>query len=97
MKAFTLNDFIDEQKKADPKFACYYDREEVINNIAVMIVHARKQEKLTQSELAKRIGTSQSVISRIERGSGAFIPSLDTLLKIASAMNLKLRLQLSTA
>lgn len=33
-----------------------------------MICEARKKEKMTQAELAQRIGTNKSYISRIEKG-----------------------------
>jgi len=50
---------------------------------------------LTQSDLAKKIGTTQSVISRIESGNSVWIPSLETLIKIASALHMKLQIQLN--
>ncbi len=43
---------------------------------------------LTQQELAERVGTSYSQISRIE--SGRHKTSLDTLLRIARALDLKM-------
>ncbi|MCW5590328.1 MAG: helix-turn-helix transcriptional regulator [Legionellales bacterium] len=94
MKALTLTDYIDKKLKTDSEFAEYYAREQIINNIAEMIVEARKTVHLTQSELAKKIGTSQSVISRIESGNSAFIPSLETLVRIAAALDMKLQLQM---
>lgn len=45
---------------------------------------ARLTNRLTQAELARRIGTRQSSISRIE--SGASLPSLSFLVKIADAL-----------
>jgi len=94
MKALTLTNYITKEKKSDKEFAEHYAREEIINNIAIMIVEARKTAHVTQSELAKKIGTKQSVISRIESGNSAYIPSLDTLVKIANALNMKLQLDL---
>lgn len=95
MKLLTLNEFINNKTKEDKEFAKHYEREQIINNIAVMIVKARKERQMTQSELAKKIGTQQSVISRLESGTSAFIPSLETLVKVASALNMHLKLQLS--
>ena len=94
MKALTLTDYVDKKLKTDPEFAEHYAREQIINNIAEMIVDARKTVHLTQSELAKKIGTTQSVISRIESGNSVFIPSLETLVRIAAALNMKLQLQM---
>lgn len=94
MKALTLNEFIDDKIQQDDEFAKYYEREQIINKIAVMIANARKERHMTQSELAKKIGSKQSVVSRLESGSSAFIPSLETLVKVADALNMRLTLQL---
>ncbi len=94
MKALTLTNYVDKKLKSDEQFAEHYAREEIINDIAEMIVGARQTAHLTQSELAKKVGTTQSVISRIESGNSAWIPSLETLVRIANALNMKLQLQL---
>jgi len=94
MKALTLTDYINKKLQSDEQFVKHYAREQIINNIAEMIVDARKTTHLTQSELAQKVGTTQSVISRIESGDSAWIPSLETLFRIASALNMKLKLQL---
>ncbi len=96
MRALTLTEFVSKQLKVDPEFSEHYAREQIINNIAEMIVEARKKVHLTQSELAKKIGTKQSVISRIESGNSAFIPSLETLIRIAAALNMKLQLEMQS-
>lgn len=51
-----------------------------------MIHDARKQEKITQSELAKRIGSTKSYISRIENGTVE--PGAGLFLRIISALGL---------
>jgi len=56
--------------------------------IADEIVRLRIRLNLTQAELAKEIGTTQSAISRAE--SGTRLPSNRFLNKIAEAFNLKL-------
>ena len=86
MKVFTLNDAIKKQSK-DREFKEFYDRELLINVIAKMAVERRQAVSLTQSELAKRAGTTQSVIARLESGTDKRIPSLDLLARIASASN----------
>lgn len=53
MKAITLTDVINEELK-DPEFLRNFQRELLINEIAKMIVEARKKAKLTQRELAER-------------------------------------------
>ncbi|MGH2411652.1 MAG: helix-turn-helix domain-containing protein [Chloroflexota bacterium] len=56
--------------------------------IAWMLIKYRMNHKLTQQQLAERVGTSFSRISRIE--SGRQKTDLDTLLRIARALDLKL-------
>lgn len=53
--------------------------------IGKLIEHARALKCLTQAELAARVGTKQSSISRIESGSS--VPSISFLVKIAAAFN----------
>jgi len=52
--------------------------------VMVQVVKARNSQKLTQNQLAKKIGTRQSAIARFE--SGNTNPSLDFLQKLATAL-----------
>ena len=45
--------------------------------VAQEVAKARKEAGLTQQELATAMGTTQSVISRIERGANISIETLD--------------------
>jgi transcriptional regulator with XRE-family HTH domain len=72
-------------------------RQEVINSeISRMIYDARTAAKLTQQQLADRIGTTQSVISRLE-SSDYDGHSLGILQRIAEALGQKLELRFSAA
>lgn len=51
-----------------------------------LIYDLRTEAGLSQRELATRMGTTQSVISRLEEGGGAR-NRLDTLARIATALN----------
>lgn len=55
-----------------------------------IILDARKKAKLTQDELAKRIGTNKSYISRIEKGITT--PSVATFYRIMNALRLTIEL-----
>jgi transcriptional regulator with XRE-family HTH domain len=59
---------------------------------AVLLREARLRAGLTQAELAARIGTTQSAISRWEGGGAR--PPLDTLRRLVDACGLELRLEL---
>lgn len=56
------------------------------------IQKTRLRAGLTQAELAKRAGTTQSAISRLERGRVR--PSLETLERLAKACGVALELRL---
>lgn len=51
-----------------------------------LIYDLRTEAGLSQRELAERIGTTQSVISRLEEGGGAR-NRIDTLARVATALN----------
>ena len=53
--------------------------------IASGLAELRKSRRVTQEELAERLGTKQEAISRIERG--AAVPSWDFINRIAKALN----------
>ena len=55
--------------------------------IAGTLIAARATAKLTQAEVAKRMGTTQSVVARLE--SGRTLPSLKTLYSYAKAVGAK--------
>ena len=55
-----------------------------------ILYDARKNEKLTQKELAQRVGVDKSYISKIEKG---FIePGISMFYRIASALGLSVEL-----
>ena len=69
-----------------------YDALEEEFSVASMLIAARTRAKLTQAELAKKLGTSQSTIARLE--SGAAKPSLSTLRRLAQATGMRLKITL---
>lgn len=58
---------------------------------AQILLDARKESGMTQSELAEKIGADKSYISRIERG--LIIPSISTFYRMISAMGLTVELR----
>lgn len=65
-------------------------------DVAQMIYDARTKAGLTQAELAKLIGTRQSVISRLEHADYE-AQSLSMLERIAAALHLEVELRLKPA
>ena len=83
-----------EQKKRwmrDPEFRQAYESLEEEFDLARMLIRARMAAGLTQEELARRMGTSQSAIARMEAGH---TPSLKTLQKFARATGHRLKITL---
>jgi HTH-type transcriptional regulator/antitoxin HipB len=76
----------------DPEFRKAYDRVGPEMEIAFVISEARHRAKLSQGQLAKRLGTSQATVARWE--SGAQMPSTTTLTKVAKATGSRLRVEL---
>ena len=60
--------------------------------IKQMVRSIRKAAGITQVELACRIGSTQSVISRLESSEPGTMPNLDTMIEIAHACNQRLLL-----
>jgi DNA-binding XRE family transcriptional regulator len=59
--------------------------------LASQLIEARKKAHLTQDEVAKRMGTTQSVVARLE--SGRPLPSLRSLKRYAQAVNSKVEIR----
>lgn len=57
-------------------------------NAAAIVRECRAVRGINQAELARRAGTSQTYISRVERGEVS--PSVDTLRRIASAAGMRI-------
>lgn len=74
----------------DPEFRKAYDELEPIYKVIRRLVAYRIDDGITQKQLAEKIGTKQSSISRFE--SSMILPSLTFLYTIADALNLQLRM-----
>jgi predicted transcriptional regulator len=80
---------------ANPEVKAEYDALAPEFEIAAELVKARLRAGLSQAELARRMGTSQSAVARLE--SGQTLPSTKTLLRYAEATGSKFHLRLSAA
>ena len=68
-----------------------FDEEAYAFYTSQILLDARKNARLTQEELAKRIGANKSYISRIEKG--ITVPSVDTFYRIINALGLTIELK----
>jgi ribosome-binding protein aMBF1 (putative translation factor) len=78
--------------RRDPAFREAYDALESEFGIAAVLIAARSRAGLSQAQVAKRMGTTQSVVARLE--SGRQRPSLSSLSRYAKATGSRLRVEL---
>ncbi|MEX1061758.1 MAG: helix-turn-helix transcriptional regulator [Patescibacteria group bacterium] len=95
MKNYIDFDTYINRRLKDPKFRKNWEELEPEYQIAKSVMEARIQKGFTQQNLAKKAGTSQAVISRIERGVSVPSPSISTLRRIIEATGRKLELRTS--
>ena len=86
-------DFDDYKKQAlkNQKVKTEYDRLQPEFVLINTLIEARKKSGMTQAQLAKKIGTKQSVISRLEIGLAN--PTLEFLKRLANALNSTLQIR----
>lgn len=84
-----LSEVIAKARKS-PGYRAAYDALEEEFALVSSVIEARMRSKLTQAELAKRMGTTQAAVARLE--SGRSMPSTRTLERFAKATGSKLRI-----
>jgi ribosome-binding protein aMBF1 (putative translation factor) len=93
-KPFEINfvSFSEFKKEAlkDPEVKAEYDRLGPEYEIINALIKKRLSKKISQKELAAKMGTKQSALSRLE--SGTYNPSLLFLKKVAAALDCQLHI-----
>lgn len=77
----------------NPAFRKEYEATRVEFEIAKAVIGARIKRGLTQKQLAEKLQTRQSVISRVENMNT--VPSLSFLKRLAAALNVSLQVKFS--
>ena len=77
----------------DPELAYFVEEERKRLMLAEKIRQARHESGLSQKEVARRIGTTQSAVARLESGNYERL-SLSTLIKVTHALNRRLSLEI---
>lgn len=93
MKAKRTTPYRFDIEKESPKFRKAYHDELTRLRLAHRIVELREKCGLTQAQLARRVGTTQAGISRLENPNYRNY-SLKTLEKVAIAVGARLRVEL---
>ena len=88
-----LKKYIDGRKKRDKKFAGKYDEGYERFKVGVALREARKAAGMTQEELARKLKTKKTAISRIENHAEDI--KLSTLERFASMLGKRLEIRIA--
>lgn len=90
-EVYTFEEDLQKRLK-NPAFRKEWEDSEVEYQLGRKLIEARLKRNMSQRDLAKKVGTSQAAISRIESMDGN--PSLGLLKRIAHALDTKLQISL---
>jgi DNA-binding XRE family transcriptional regulator len=90
MKNISLDDYLKKQLK-DPDFKKEWEKGRAGDQVVRELIKARIKNNISQRQLAKKAGTTQAVISRIENMNVS--PSVRLLQKIADSLQKKLEIK----
>ena len=96
MKSTDTTNQMFELLTADDEVKDVYDRQKSIIKLAELVRSMRRKADMTQSELADRIGSKQTVISRLESYDCESMPNIETLILISNACGKQLALSVSS-
>lgn len=82
-----------EEALKDPELRRLYEQSEPEFILIQRLIENRLKRGLTQAQLAKKLKTKQSAISRFESGSSN--PTIGFLHKLADALDVKLKITVS--
>ncbi len=81
-----------DQLLTDPEVRAEYDRLGPIFAVVGEMIEARHAAGLTQSEIASRMGTTQSVVARLE--NARHMPTFDLVSRYAAAIGRRVDIRL---
>ena len=88
-----LKKYVSTRKAGDPVFNKGYDEGYQAFKIGALLRQAREESGLTQEEIAERLNTKKSAISRIENHAEDI--KLSTLEKFASVLGRKIEVSIT--
>ena len=88
-----LKKYVKKRKEKDRKFARDYDEGYEQFKVGIMLKQARESAGLTQEELARRLKTKKTAISRIENHAEDI--KLSTLERVATALGKQLKIKIA--
>ena len=91
--AYVLFDDAKREALRDPEFRKAYDALAPKYALIGAMLDARNRRGMTQTEIARRVGTTQSAIARFE--AGRTNPTLEFASRLSRALGAKLEIRLS--
>ncbi len=79
----------------DPAFRAEWERSALARAVAVTVVGYRARHRLTQMQLAQRLGVRQPHIARLELGEHT--PSIEMLQRLSRALGLRFIVEVAPA
>ena len=89
---FRNSDELEKELLSDPEVKRLYDEMEAEYQVISAVIGKRLEKKMSQKQLADRMGTKQSAISRLESGNSN--PSINFLSKVAKALGGELQIRI---
>ena len=90
----TFKEFKNKALK-NPEVRKEYDRLKPLYDIKSKLISLRLTEGLTQEDIAERMNTAKSNISRLESANSKIMPNVSTLIEYAAAMGYDMRIDFS--
>lgn len=75
------------EKLKDPAFRAEWERTAVARAVALRVIEYRAQHRISQTELARRLGMKQPAVARLE--AGEHNPSFETLSRLSSTLGIE--------
>jgi len=86
-KTKTFDALVAEEQIADPSFRAEWQRLAPAREFAAALLRCRAEHKLSQRELAKRLGVSQPRVVKLE--SGEHNPEIDTIINAVRRLGIE--------
>lgn len=88
-KIVKYRDYLKDQLK-NPKVREHWEAYEIPVKLAIEIALLREKKKMTQAQLAKKMGISQQMVAQLENPEEDTAPNVRTLAKVAKALGSEL-------
>jgi len=89
-----IDRYVERRTRRTPEFATIVEQEYENLRIGELIRQLRQDHHMTQQELAKRLGTTKSAISRLENHADSI--RLETLERVARVFDRKVKISIES-